>query len=137
MEFITINESATLTGKSVQTIRRMVKKRKIQTKRQRTAQGFNYMVNKESLLDYARQTTQTPSQPMDPTIQAAPSEEREHRPITQDFASTIQKLVDQHSKDKDNLFQLIKTFQDRVFTLESHIKLLESPQDQKRWWHLW
>jgi hypothetical protein len=104
------------------------------------------MIAKESLLDYLRlSATQMSSQPSDTTTQASPVEEREHRPITQDpesnfadkFAETIQKLVDQHSKDKDNFFQLIKTFQDRVLTLEGHIKLLESPQNQKRWWHLW
>ena len=49
-QLITIFEAANLTNKSVQTIRRLIKTGKIKFKRKRTAQGFNYMVDKASLL---------------------------------------------------------------------------------------
>jgi len=49
-QLITIFEAANLTNKSVQTIRRLIKTGKVKFKRKRTAQGFNYMVDKASLL---------------------------------------------------------------------------------------
>lgn len=48
-QLITIFEAANLTNKSVQTIRRLIKNGKVKFKRRRTAQGFNYMVDKASL----------------------------------------------------------------------------------------
>jgi hypothetical protein len=142
MELITLNEAATFSGKSIQTIRRMIKQRKIRVKRQKTPQGFNYLIIKGSLIDFLDTRTPTTTQP-DSTTQPTL---REHRPITppsQDdfrvelerFNATIQKLIEQNQRDKENFFQLIKTFQDRVFTLENEIKMLEAPP--RRWWKLW
>lgn len=142
MTLININEAATLSGKSIQTIRRMIKQKKVQVKRQKTPQGFNYLIIKESLVDFLNQPIQTSTQP------SASSREttREHRPIDIDYANlfkgelerfgtTIQKLIEQNEHDKNNFFQLIKTFQDRVFTLENQIKMLEAPK--RKWWRLW
>lgn len=134
MQLLTINEAAQISGKSIQTIRRMIKQKKIQVKRQKTPQGFNYLVIKESLVAYTQ-----PGQTIQENV-------REHRPIAQasgemlkeqidKFSLTIQSLIDQHQKDKENFFQLIKTFQDRVVSLEGHIKLLEAPK--KKWFRLW
>ncbi len=142
MELITINDAATVSGKSIQTIRRMIKQRKVRVKKQKTPQGFNYLIIKESLLDFVNARTQANTQP-DATIQ---EDTREHRPINvassedfreeiERFSTTIQKLIEQNQRDKENFFQLIKTFQDRVFTLENQIKLLEAPA--RRWWKFW
>lgn len=128
MQLININEAATLSGKSIQTIRRMIKQKKITVRKQKTPQGFNYLVDKDSLTQ---------------AIVSSQDIEREHRPITapsgedfkaeaERFNSTIQKLIEQNERDKENFFQLIRTFQDRVGTLENQIKLLEAPK--KRWW---
>ena len=141
MQLLTINDAATLTGKSIQTIRRMIKQKKVHVKRQKTPQGFNYLIIKESLDEFLDQTntaTIRPHMDIQPTS-------REHRSITQQvddpykkeverFSTTIQKLIEQHEKDKENLFQLLKNFQDRVGTLESQIKLLEAPTS---WWKFW
>ena|SRR3989338_2166905 len=50
MSHISIAEAAEITGKSIQTIRRMIKSKKIKTKRMRTPQGFNYLIEKGFLM---------------------------------------------------------------------------------------
>ncbi|MEK9132122.1 MAG: hypothetical protein AAB606_00205 [Patescibacteria group bacterium] len=146
MELLTINEAALFSGKSIQTIRRMIKQKKVTVKRQKTPQGFNYLVIKDSLLESISRASQTPTQ-AEPIIQ---EDTREHRPITEatspdleqvfrreigQFNTTIQKLVEQNQKDKEGFFQLIKTFQDRVVVLEDQIKQLGAPQAS--WWQFW
>lgn len=151
MQLITINEAANLLGKSIQTIRRMIKQKKIEVRKQRTPQGFNYLIVKESLRESltmagVSSTTDAPS-----FINA---EVREHRNIDENesstsqmnfedtfrdqleqFGSTIQKLIEQNQQDKSNFFQLIKTFQDRNSLLEDRIKQLEAPRPAK--WKFW
>lgn len=142
MELINLNEAATFSGKSIQTIRRMIKQRKIQVKRQKTPQGFNYLIVKGSLINFLNSRTQPPTQPGS-TIQPTTREHRSVAPASsgdfkvelERFNMTIQKLIEQNQRDKENFFQLIKTFQDRVFTLENQIKMLEAPP--RRWWKLW
>lgn len=146
MELLTINEAALFSGKSIQTIRRMIKQRKVTVKRQKTPQGFNYLVIKDSLLESINRASQTPTQ-AEPIIQG---DTREHRTINDavsndleqvfrreigQFNMTIQKLVEQNQKDKEGFFQLIKTFQDRVVILEDQIKQLEAPHAS--WWQFW
>lgn len=142
MHLININDAAALSGKSIQTIRRMIKHKKIQVRRQKTPQGFNYLIIKESLLDYIHRDAQAAPQDTS-TTQIS---NREHRPITpaledhfktevERFNTTIQKLIAQNERDKENFFQLVKTFQDRVVSLENQIKLLEAPR--KRWFRFW
>lgn len=48
-ENITIQDAAELSNKSVQTIRRAIKAGKIKYRRRKTPQGFNYLINKESV----------------------------------------------------------------------------------------
>lgn len=146
MELFTINEAATFSGKSIQTIRRMIKQKKVTVKRKKTPQGFNYLITKDSLLESINRASQPPTQ-AEPIIQES---SREHRPITDTFSAdleqvfrreigqfntTIQKLVEQNQKDKEGFFQLIKTFQDRVVVLEDQIKQLEAPESS--WWQFW
>lgn len=142
MQLITINEAAKLSGKSIQTIRRMIKQKKIQVKRHKTPQGFNYLIIKGTLEEHLEKNNQSITH-LEPTIQGTI---REHRSVKDDYTtefkpeferlgSTIQKLVDQNEKDKENFFGLIKTFQDRIFVLENHIKMLEAPRP--RWWQFW
>lgn len=142
MQLLTINEASALAGKSIQTIRRMIKQKKVQVKRQKTPQGFNYLVVKESLITYLSQTEQPSIQGISDTHEVS----REHQSVSPPFEdrfkteidhfnSTIQKLMDQHEKDKTNFFELIKTFQDRATELENRVKLLSSPRPG--WWQFW
>ena|GEM_PF-819093 len=48
-KLITIQEAAKLSGKSTQTIRRLIKNNKIKFKKQRTPQGFNYQLYEDSV----------------------------------------------------------------------------------------
>lgn len=142
MQLLTISEAASTTNKSIQTIRRIIKQKKIQVRRQKTPQGFNYLIIKDSLFDYIAKTSQVDSQ----TVLDSQVDSREHRPITTPaeeafkaevdrFNTTIQRLIEQHEKDKSNLFELIKTFQFRAKELENQVKMLSAPKSN--WWQFW
>ncbi|PIQ78582.1 hypothetical protein COV82_00245 [Candidatus Peregrinibacteria bacterium CG11_big_fil_rev_8_21_14_0_20_46_8] len=154
MSFININEAATISGKSIQTIRRMIKQKKVRTKQQKTPQGFNYLIDKDSLEAFiAKQNEAIAQESAQESSTAAPTQndtntqERPHRNLHNDewrdefkselgkFTETVQKLVDQNAQDKSNFFGLIKTFQDRIITLEDQIKLLKEPETT--WWQFW
>lgn len=51
---LTLNEASSVSGKSVQTLRRAIKSKKIRVRRIKTPQGFNYMIDKESLFSFYR-----------------------------------------------------------------------------------
>lgn len=51
-ENLTLQEAAELSGKSVQTIRRAIKSKKLRVRKQKTAQGFNYLVQRDSLCSF-------------------------------------------------------------------------------------
>lgn len=55
-ELITIIQAAQISGKSIQTIRRMIKQKKIRVRKQKTPQGFNYLIVKESIVDFLNDT---------------------------------------------------------------------------------
>lgn len=147
MDLLSIIDAASITGKSIQTIRRMIKQKKVQVKKQKTPQGFNYLVVKESLLEFiAGQPQQSHISGTAPVPSDVIPEEREHRSVgdgkmfdftgeVERFTSTIQKLIEQNERDKANFFQLVKTFQDRVFVLENQVKMLSAPRP--RWWQFW
>jgi len=48
--FLTIQEAAMISGKSIQTIRRAIKSKKIKARKSKTPQGYNYMVDRQSLV---------------------------------------------------------------------------------------
>lgn len=153
MDLLTIIDAAQLSGKSIQTIRRMIKQRKIKVKRQKTPQGFNYLILKESLMEFTQPDSQADihedSEVIDTTREHRQLEESDELDMQDErdeaiqkfreevgrFNGTIQKLLEQNERDKENFFGLIKTFQDRVFILENQIKLLEAPKP--RWWQMW
>lgn len=145
MELLTITQASQIAQKSIQTIRRMIKQKKIQVKRQKTPQGFNYLIIKDSLTDFLENRNHPSILESETVKNSVPDvsgtgEERTHRSInngTSDFAVTIQKLIGQHEKDKEHLYQLLKTFQDRVFTLEQQIKMIEAPKTKRRWFSWW
>lgn len=65
-QMLTLQEAAFLSRKSSQTIRRLIKSNKIKYRRRRTPQGFNYFIEKESLLDFFDLTPRVlPDEPME------------------------------------------------------------------------
>lgn len=62
-------------------------------------------------------------------------EEKLAKEPSPDFTKVIEELLKQHREDKERLYKLLDTFQERIKVLESQIKLLEAPK-KKRWWRL-
>lgn len=161
MSYVTLPEAAKILGKSLQTMRRMVKNKRIPSKKEETPQGFFYQVNLEDLNNFVdtstgqlntRTDSNRISQNQNPTTQTKKSGSqiklRRHRTVRQDRSSNeffekemerlnsiVQNLVEQARSDKENLFGVIKTFQERVSLLENHIKYLKAPK--RKWWKLW
>jgi len=155
--FLTIQEAAMISGKSIQTIRRAIKSKKIKARKSKTPQGYNYMVDRQSLVslyeiknaDEAkfnnRQSSaekqsaeKNESTELRNEVSKAQKKASKSAASTEElnlFKETMQKLISQHEKDKENLFRLIKSFQDRMIVLENQVKMLESPK--KRWYQFW
>ncbi len=178
---ISIKEASRITGKSIQTIRRMIKSKKVKFKKDKTPQGFNYLIDKESLIEFFKdekgldfqtnipakgEATEKATEAEAETIaalnataveeeeavvepiEAEQSEEtdivvqqdRQHQDIAnydhvKEFTGTMQKLIDQHSKEKENLFKLIESFQSKVISLENKMKTESG--SSKKWFKLW
>lgn len=158
-KYISINDAAELTGKSPQTIRRLIKAKKVKFRKIKTPQGFNYDINRESIMEFydidAEATVET--QAVQEEAKAAPAQKQE---VTKDEANTIKQLLDsrshkvlveyapvkefnntlqvllkQHSKEKENLFKLVEAFQNKVVTLET--KLKASEDQNRKWYKFW
>ena len=140
--FLTIQEAAELSKKSVQTIRRAIKSKKIKSRKKKTPQGYNYMVDKDSMaqaynLKIIFDEQMKKKKKGSKISRSTRNISRQH--LTRDdlglFQDTVQKLINQHEKDKENFFRLVKSFQDRMVILESQVKLLEQPK--KKWYEVW
>ncbi|MCD6109990.1 helix-turn-helix domain-containing protein [bacterium] len=141
--FLTIQESADLTKKSVQTIRRAIRSKKIKSRKKKTPQGYNYMLDKDSLiktygLEKANDEVVAEKKKSGAKI-SKNAKKIAKQYLTRDdlgiFKETVQNLIEQNEKDKENFFRLIKTFQDRVVVLENQVKLLAQPK--KKWYQIW
>ena len=166
-KYLSIKESAEISGKSVQTIRRMIKAKKLKFRKERTPQGFNYLIDSEAFYEFfgiaapAEQASATQEenievQTVEATIKAETEEvvaeqaeeteevavvaaDRKHQKIVnyepvKEFNETIQKIVDQHGKEKENLFKLIESFQNKVIHLETKLK---ETSPKKKLFKLW
>lgn len=160
-KYISINDAAEISGKSPQTIRRLIKSKKVGCKKIKTPQGFNYEVDREELLAYYqvedRQVSAHSEAPVaSPKLQSVSSEEehaqdlgsdrmkalmaeRDHKILVEyapvkEFNNTLQILLRQHSKEKENLFKLVEAFQNKVVTLETKLK---TQDDNKKWFKFW
>ena len=149
-KFLTIQDAADLSKKSVQTIRRAVKSKKLVCKKQRTPQGFNYMISHESLsATYhlnLEEEVQQPKAKAAPTAAAKPEPSKQPKEsksddfaITADdfrnFTKTLDRMVTQHSEERQNFMRLVNTLQEKIFVIENQMNLLKEPQ--KKWYHVW
>lgn len=140
-QYISIKEAAEISNKSIQTIRRAIKAKKFDCKKQRTPQGFNYLIDRESFFNEYNieraSTTQriTPQQTTEVAVAANSQIENFQEQLTE-FSTTMKTLVEQHAKEKENLFKLIETFQNKVISLENKLKLVEE-NINRRWWRFW
>jgi len=181
-QYISIKDASEMSGKSIQTIRRMIKSKKLRYRKDRTPQGFNYLIELSSLAEMSKISPELIKETLGSTTQAtqasapvesqqtvateatytnaAPvqaqaevttqpvvttnlmevSQERSHQQIVayepiKEFNDTMQKLIDQHGKEKENLLRLRLSFQNKVISLENKIKVESS--SKKSWFKLW
>jgi hypothetical protein len=137
----TIQEAAEAVGKSIQTIRRALKAKKLTAKKQKTPQGFNYLIGEEQLLAFYKM--ERPHGKVKGTTAAANPEQTS---LITEYASkedmveqkrVLDRLVDENRKDKDTFMRFVKVFQERFTALESQVKLLEEPGKKRRWFQFW
>lgn len=142
MEYITIQDAAELSGKSIQTIRRAIKTKKVQTKKQKTPQGFNYLIERGSLIEfYNLKIAESPKIVNEmPEIKETVSKKEDNFYISTDdfrnFTQTLERMVNQHSDERQNFLRLVNTLQEKIFVLENQLNLLKAPQ-QKSWLKFW
>jgi predicted transcriptional regulator len=137
----TIQEAAEVAGKSVQTIRRALKAKKLIAKKQKTPQGFNYLIGEKALFELYNVNRTHGKIKGGPKLGTA-----EQTSIVSEYATkddldgqkkVLNKLVDDNRKDKDTFMRFVKVFQERFTALESQVKLLEEPGKKKRWFEFW
>lgn len=140
-QYISIKEAAKLSNKSIQTIRRAIKSNKIDYKKQRTPQGFNYLIDREKFCQEYNVSRAETTQRITPiktekVVELANKQMEGFQTQLTEFSETMKTLVEQHAKEKENLFKLIETFQNKVISLENKLKLVEE-NINRRWWRFW
>lgn len=140
-KYITIKDAAKISNKSIQTIRRAIKSNKIDYKKQKTPQGFNYLIDRESFYNEyniarADTTQRIQSREVAQVSEIATRQMEGFQNQLTEFSETMKTLVEQHAKEKENLFKLIETFQNKVISLENKLKLVEE-NINRRWWRFW
>lgn len=138
-DLISIQDAADLTKKSIQTIRRAIKAKKFKFRRDKTPQGFNYMIDKNSLSEFYEVKTDVR---INNGIEKEPvvfGTKNETMTLDVDdfkaFAQTLKTMLAQHSEERQNFLRLVNTMQEKIFVLENQINLLKAPQ--KKWFHFW
>jgi hypothetical protein len=150
--FISLQDASEISGRSIQTIRRAIKAKRILARRQKTPQGFNYMVDKESLIDAfqlegkvmqdAVEITQTQEFTEQINLEATQalksieSQYKEMKDLLGAFNRTMQVMTEHNNQERDNFYRLMKTFQDRVQMLEENIRVLNEKAN-KKWYQIW
>lgn len=153
-KFISIQDAADISNKSVQTIRRAIKSKKLKHRRHKTPQGFNYLVNYEALCEIYKikpvpnvkeettTTTETTTETTTDEIKITKpkkAEKGEGVYITVDdfkgLTTTLEKMVNQHSEERQNFIRLVDTLQEKIFVLENQLNLLQTPS--KNWYQFW
>lgn len=135
--YITIQDAADLSGKSIQTIRRAIKSKKISSRKKKTPQGYNYAINRESLIRFYKLRIDLPDR-----RSAGLNRKRNtrHESAALSDLKAIQKdiedLMEEQRKTKESFMRFMKTFQERFIVLENQLKLLEEPKDRK-WFQFW
>lgn len=141
--YITIKEAAELSGKSPQTIRRAIKANKIESKKKKTAQGYNYMIVRESVIKtYKLRMTEPVSSRKSAGLGSKKPKQME---LMDEYASLgelkalnkkIEEIIDENEQMKKSLMGFIKTFQEKFVVLENRMHLIEAPKD-KKWYQFW
>ena len=139
--YLSIQEAADLSNKSIQTIRRAIKSKKLKVKRSKTPQGFNYLIEKESLNYFYgfRAEESKKEEAVKENSAETPKKVDESMTIeTNDFKSlikTLEGILNQHNDERQNFLRLVSTLQEKIFVLENQLNLLKAPE--RKWYQLW
>jgi predicted transcriptional regulator len=138
--FLTIQEAAQISGKSIQTIRRAIKSNKLTSKRKRTPQGFNYVISRDSVINaFKLQATL-----FDREKGGLDSSRKSEKGLSKEYATLeelkklqaeIENVLSEHRKEKESFVRFMKAFQEKFMVLENQLKLIEQPK--KHWFHFW
>jgi len=142
-KLISIQEASDLSHKSIQTIRRSIKAKKIKFKKLKTPQGFNYLVDHASLCALfsipAQKETAVKAQKKAKKENFAEKIPGKKIPLEKgDFASlakTLERMVAQHADERQNFLRLMNSLQEKIFVLENQLNLLKEPK--RHWYQLW
>jgi len=140
-EYLSIQESSEISQKSVQTIRRAIKAKKLAYKKSKTPQGFNYLIEKESLYSFykiksdTKPTTQTKEIPHESKKISKHKGHSVTKDDIKEFTLVMERLIAQHADERQNFLRLINTLQEKIFFLENQLNLLKAPE--KRWYQFW
>lgn len=149
-DFITIQDAASVSGKSVQTIRRAIKSKKLKVKKERTPQGFNYLINREAFFAFYK--IENPSTANnDIGVATTQATKRNNKKKTQktdemslyikreelmEFNKTLQHITHEHAQERQNYLRLVQALQEKITALENQFKLLQE-STVKKWYHFW
>jgi len=144
-EYISIQEASEVSQKSIQTIRRAIKAKKVGSKKAKTPQGFNYLIEKQSLYSFYKIKGDTkPAASSSTDASEVPTEskkisKRGGDSVTKfdikEFTMVMERLMGQHSEERQNFLRLINTLQEKIFFLENQLNLLKAPE--KKWYQIW
>lgn len=141
-KFISIQEASELSKKSIQTIRRAIKAKKLKFRKRKTAQGFNYLVSRESLVETYRLSVEMPKAEKTvekEEVKAKKTESTEEVSITtadfREFTKSLESMINQHAEERQNFLRLVNTLQEKIFVLENQLNLLAEPK--KKWYQMW
>ena len=137
--YLSIQEAAEISGKSIQTIRRALKTHRLAHKRKRTPQGFNYLISRDSLTQiYKLQSSLFEREKGG--LDLKKKNESETTPVSWEdfkkFQHEVENMLNDNKKEKENFMRFMKAFQDRFVVLENQLKLIEQP-NRKRWYKFW
>jgi len=51
------------------------------------------------------------------------------------FTKVLDRMVNQHSEERQNFMRLVNTLQEKIFILENQVNLLKTPA--KKWYQIW
>lgn len=145
---LTILEAAAISGKSIQTIRRAIKSKNVKVKRRKTPQGFNYLISKNSLISFydVKESKDLREIPVeggtDSTIRMDIHDEARGnaaetpvKKLYKELDGRLNGIVQQYAKEREQLTDLLKDFQDRMMVMENQVRMLQAPR--KRWYQVW
>lgn len=153
--YLTLKESSELSQKSIQTLRRAIKAKKIRTRKQKTPQGFNYMVAKSSLVEHfslkhekcsglqsipsesptKKSTTRTSTCSTSQAITRKAARKKAVYKELKDLEKALQKISNQYQREREGIKSVLKDFQDRLVVMENQVQMLQAPKS--KWYQFW